>query len=309
MVDKFEKTEQSVQSEFDSEIRVFVYGTLMRGNSDYEQYLSGSKFAGDFIAEGFQLFDFGSYPRIIHSEIDKVKGEMYIVDSNTLNKLDILEREGNFYIRKLINVVNDKNEVQEAFTYVYNKDVSKPVKASFENQPHGPIKRNDYVWYASYGSNMLYERFLNYIKGGDCKLNGAYYKGCRNKALPKDSRPITIPYKMYYGNESSSWGNGGVSFLDTQSNQQALGRMFLVTREQFEDIAIQEGCGEDWYNLKLSLGEYNGIEIFTFTNKIKRAANKPADKYLGVVKMGIKETYPNMSDFDIMEYLVQCGLS
>ena len=46
---------------------------------------------------------------------------------------------------------------------------------------------------------------------------------------------------MYYGNKSSLWENGGVSFLDIEVKWQALGRMYLITRNQLEDILIQEG--------------------------------------------------------------------
>lgn len=298
MVDKFDN---------DKAIKVFVYGTLMRGNRDHEEYLSEAKFAGNYLAEGFQLFDFGSYPRIIHSEIDKIKGELYIVDSNTLAKIDKLEDVGNLYIRKLISISNDNNEVQEAYTYVYNKDVPKKVEVHYENQSKLEIKRNDYVWYASYGSNMLYERFLTFIKGGYCRFNGVEYKGCRNKLIPKDSRPIAIPYNMYFGNEGSVWGDSGVAFLNVEKYGQALGRMHLITGEQFEDILSQQERGENWYNQSVSLGEYNGIQIVTFTNKSARPYNDPCDSYLEVLRMGLKETYPLMSDFEIMKYLVQCG--
>jgi gamma-glutamylcyclotransferase (GGCT)/AIG2-like uncharacterized protein YtfP len=118
-------------------IVVFVYGTLMSGNSNHEKFLSEAKFAGDFIAEGFELYDLGSYPGMIHSENGKVKGQLYIVDSNILSKLDILEGEGNLYIRKLIKVVNNKNESQDAYTYIYNHDVSGKVKVGYDFQPWG----------------------------------------------------------------------------------------------------------------------------------------------------------------------------
>jgi hypothetical protein len=169
------------------------------------------------------------------------------------------------------------------------------------------MKRNDYVWYASYGSNLLYERFLTYIKGGVCKFNGVNYPGCRDNSLPKDSRPITIPYKMYYGNKSKSWGNAGVSFLDIDIKGQSLGRMYLITKEQLEDISRQEGRGDVWYNHSVNLGEYNGNDIITITNKNSRTHQKPCDKYLDVIRRGIKETYPDMIDFDVMKYLVECG--
>ena len=46
---------------------------------------------------------------------------------------------------------------------------------------------------------------------------------------------------MYYDNKSSSWGNAGVSFLDIEVKGQALGRMYLITRNQLEDISHQKG--------------------------------------------------------------------
>lgn len=122
-------------------ITVFVYGTLMKGNSNYKRFLSNAKFIGEFIAEDFALYDLGSYPGIIHSKIDKVKGELYSIDSNILRKLDRLEGEGSLYIRKLISVVNDNNETQEAYIYVYNQDVSTKVKVSYENQPWELVKK------------------------------------------------------------------------------------------------------------------------------------------------------------------------
>jgi gamma-glutamylcyclotransferase (GGCT)/AIG2-like uncharacterized protein YtfP len=284
-------------------IKVFVYGTLMKGNSNYKSFLGDADFIGEFVARGFALYDLGSYPGIIHSESDKVKGELFSIDDKTLRKLDRLEGEGSLYIRKLISVVNDSDESQEAYTYVYNQDVSKKVKVEYENQPWKLMKSSDYVWYASYGSNLLYERFVTYIKGGECKFNGANYPGCRDKSLPKDSRPITIPYKMYYGNKSSSWGIGGVSFLDIEVKGQALGRMYLITRNQLEDISRQEGCRENWYNHSVKLGELDGIEIITITNKGRREFHKPSNAYLEVIRMGIKETYIDMEDFDVMGYL------
>jgi len=308
MIDKFQTSEENIQNEGNKLIRLFVYGTLMKGNSHHEAFLSGARFAGYFIADGLQLYDFGSYPLIIQNEIDKVRGEMYIVDSNILDKIDVSEAKGNLFTRKLIRVINDEDEVEEAFVYVYNKDISKNIKVNSDNQPRVAVSRNDFVWYASYGSNLIYERLVVYIKGGKCKFNGVTYDGCKNKSLPKDTRPVTIPYKMYYGNESSPWGIGGISFLDTQGRGQSLGRMYLITEEQFEDISKQEGHEEDLYNQSLSLGEYNGVEIVTISNSNTRPYNNPSDNYLRVVQMGIKETYPDMSEFEIMKYLVECGL-
>ncbi|MGH4139707.1 gamma-glutamylcyclotransferase family protein [Clostridium sp.] len=147
MVDKFgsgleeyiTKIKEAVD-ELSEAIVVFVYGTLMSGNNNNEMFLSETKFAGDFIAEGFELYDLGNYPGIIHSENNKVKGQLYVINKNILNNLDILEGEGSLYIRELIRVVNDKNESREAYTYVYNQDISGKVKVSYEDQPWRVVK-------------------------------------------------------------------------------------------------------------------------------------------------------------------------
>lgn len=127
--------------ELSEAIVVFVYGTLMSGNSNNEMFLSEAKFSGDFVAEGFELYDLGNYPGIIHSENNKVKGEIYVVDKNILSNLDILEGEGSLYIRELIRVINDNNESQEAYTYVYNQGISGKVKVSYDDQPWSVVKK------------------------------------------------------------------------------------------------------------------------------------------------------------------------
>jgi hypothetical protein len=81
--------------------------------------------------------------------------------------------------------------------------------------------------------------------------------------------------------------------------------MYLITRNQLEDISGQEGRGENWYNHSVKLGEQDGIEIITITNKGRRDFQKPSNAYLEVIRMGIKETYIDMEDFDVMRYLVE----
>ena len=293
----------------DNTIKVFVYGTLMEGKTNHRRYLSKARFLGKGTVKGYSLYHLGSFPGVVHSKrVDKVKGEVYEIDHSSLEDLDVLEGEGSLYIRELTNVYIGENTVTSAYIYVYNHQVSEKQRIDFKEQPWGVDKKvNDYVWYASFGSNMLYERFLSYIQGGLCRFNGRHYDGCRDKTSPLDSRPITIPYNMYYGNLNSSWGPGGVSFLDSNSNGKALGRMYLITREQFQDVCRQEGTSDNWYNKTLSLGKFEGIEIFTVTNDSIRPICAPGNAYLEVLKMGVKETYPEMNDFEIMKYLVKCG--
>ena len=145
------------------------------------------------------------------------------------------------------------------------------------------------IWYACYGSNILYERFCYYIKGGIYALTGKTYPGCSDKTLPTEDAPIVIPYEMYFGNKSHSWGDSGVAFLDTSKPSAVLGRAYLISDEQFNEIQLQEGTSSNWYNYKVDLGYYRDYPIKTFTNSTRRPENRPSDVYLQVIMQGMQE--------------------
>lgn len=160
-----------------------------------------------------------------------------------------------------------------------------------------------YVWYACYGSNILKERFMHYIKGGKCRFNDAYYNGCKDKSDPLDERPFTIPHKLYFAMNSRKWENDGVAFLHPEKDDSimTLGKIYKITCDQFKDIQKQEG--DSWYNKILCLGEVDGIPVKTFTHSCVVDERKPCDKYINVIMLGLKETYPKMPDEEIEQYI------
>ena len=81
--------------------------------------------------------------------------------------------------------------------------------------------------------------------------------------------------------------------------------MYLITDEQFKQVHKQEGSGSDWYGKVLELGEADGFKIKTFTNARIRPANLPDPLYLKVISEGLKETYPELDDAIIEEYLMK----
>ena len=170
----------------------------------------------------------------------------------------------------------------------------------------------DYVWYLSYGSNMLYDRFMHYIRGGSFVKGGACHEPCRDQSEPIDKSNYEIPYDMYYANESEPWGGMGVSFIDTSKPGRALGVAYLVTREQYWHVVIQENRGkrpEDnphWYDKVVSLGDFRGHEVMTFTNHDRLPSNEPSEAYLDTLALGLRENYPEMSDEEIRDYLESC---
>ena len=145
------------------------------------------------------------------------------------------------------------------------------------------------VWYACYGSNISFDRFRYYITGGTYPLTGKEHKFCSDKTLPTESAPILIPFEMYFGNKSPSWDYCGVAFFDTSKPSVVVGRAYLITDEQFEEVHQQEGLSRDWYDKIVDMGVYRGYPIRTFTNSSRRPENAPSPKYLQVIAQGMRE--------------------
>jgi len=156
-------------------------------------------------------------------------------------------------------------------------------------------KQENLVWYACYGSNMMYERFLCYIQGGTFYANNKLHKGCKDKTPPRTSKAIIIPYEMYFGNRASSWNDSGVAFLDISKVAVTLGRMYLITEEQFEEVWEQECKSSNWYDKLIELGKYEGYPVKTFTNSTRCNENTPSTKYLDVICKGIAEIIPDLA--------------
>ena len=169
---------------------------------------------------------------------------------------------------------------------------------------HG-VKLN-YVWYVGYGSNLLEERFLCYIKGGQFRLGGHTSSGCNDKTSPLGSLPTRIPAQMYFAKSSKSWYGAGVAFIrefepDKADSVVTLGRMWKITEEQFECIRDQES--RNWYDKPIDLGEnVDGNRVVTLTNSNTLSPNRPSIQYLTAIALGLKETF-GINDEEIKEYL------
>ena len=100
------------------QILVFVYGTLLRGESN-AYLLAGAQYLGHaHTGPGFELVDLGAYPAMTPGGNSSVAGELYAVDSRTLATLDRLEGHPDYYRRTGI-VLSDGTGAQ---TYVMSPD-------------------------------------------------------------------------------------------------------------------------------------------------------------------------------------------
>lgn len=187
------------------------------------------------------------------------------------------------------------------------------------------------VWYASYGSNLYKDRFLCYIRGGRPEGAAKTFTGCTDRSPPIKNKPIIIPHELYFAKSSDIWQGGGVAFIKSNrdDNVRTLGRMYLITDEQFVQVVRQENALEvedsaiqldfeeiirtgqavikgNWYSRVSFLGDDEGYPIFTFTSSEaddEIVPNAPSEKYLKTIIKGIKETY-ELTDAGIVEYLV-----
>lgn len=182
------------------------------------------------------------------------------------------------------------------------------------------------VWYAAYGSNIARRRFLRYLHGGRPPGAARTHPGARDSAEPVDVRPLTLPGCIFFGWESSTWG-GGVAFYDAAAEGVALARAYLVTEQQFADVAAQEMHREPGDDLDLTavlsdsrhdlgpgryeslhlVGALDGHPVLTFTTPDPTALqrNPPSAAYLATMAEGLREAH-GLDDEELVAYLLSC---
>ena len=144
-------------------IKVFIYGTLLRG-MERTSILAESSYLGPAMTQA-DLYDLGAYPGIKQGEGTTV-GELYGITERTLATLDRIEGyysldpPSSLFIRKdtLVRRLADGQKI-DACTYFYNYEASEQIMIS-----HGDYRRyllekeNSDQWVLSYGSNISLNR-------------------------------------------------------------------------------------------------------------------------------------------------------
>ncbi len=148
---------------------------------------------------------------------------------------------------------------------------------------------SDRVWYACYGSNLSSKRFGYYIYGGYFEAQDRPYKGCTDTTPWSASEIKTFKGRIYFGNRSQRWHDGGVAFFKPDGDGQVLMRLYQITWGQLQDVQIQEGIGDGWYDDCHRLGEHQGLPVYTLTAKRLPFSNPPCDDYLDLIARALHE--------------------
>ncbi|RXI96394.1 hypothetical protein DS745_22020 [Anaerobacillus alkaliphilus] len=188
------------------------------------------------------------------------------------------------------------------------------------------MEEKNYVWYASYGSNLSRDRFLCYIRGGKPEGSEIEEVGCRDQSLPIKEASFIMDYPLYFAKNSDRWQNGGVAFIGLQQDLQTktYSKKYLITEEQFFDVVKQENNGAEfeinldeakkegsktfrdaWYGTILYVGEADGHPIFTFTADwdLDVPFSKPSKHYLRMIREGLKTT-AGLSNQEVVDYFL-----
>jgi hypothetical protein len=164
------------------------------------------------------------------------------------------------------------------------------------------------VWYVAYGSNMSAARLGCYLGGGVPPGGKRAMEGCRDPSAPAGWVKFDIPWRLRFGGPSTVW-NGGPAFVDVGTPGRTIGRAWLISHGQFEDILAQENrrpvgsvsvstrelsaggvvIPGSRYGRVVGLGAVDGKPAATFTYVERPQARAPDPAYVDLICVGLEE--------------------
>ena len=130
-------------------IRVFVYGTLKEGHGNHGYYLRGNpavEYLGRCTITGpYLMHDTGFFPMVyeVSGVVDQpIVGEVYRIDHDTLDALDMLEGHPNWYRRHQVDT-----PFKKAWCYFMQDDIDIDEIEAVENGCWHPTE-DELTWLA-----------------------------------------------------------------------------------------------------------------------------------------------------------------
>jgi hypothetical protein len=192
-----------------------------------------------------------------------------------------------------------------------------------------PLPDHGDVWYVSYGSNMSSARLTVYLEGGVPPGGMRKNPGARDSSPPRRNVAVDLPGALYFAGNSRQWG-GGVAFYDHDAEGgPTAARAYLVTAEQFADIAAQEmyrvpevgdpleevvvggidggvhRAGPGHYETLVEVGRLEGAPLLLFTapHGIDHVEHtRPSAAYVAMLVEGLRESR-QWDEEEVLAYL------
>lgn len=259
-------------------MHVFVYGTL-RKHEKNSSLLEGRRCLAEQAWVYGELYDTGlGYPVMRKSTGQKVYGEVYSIDAETLQKLDILEdyedgRENNLYDRNEIPIYTDKGVIT-ALVYIENLPLGK------EQIKHGDWKLHNLLrsspkslYYFAYGSCMDIERFKQ------ANVDHFFQKVVGPCSLKCYS--MKYLFSVHDGGRADIVEDGGVTE----------GILYEIPFECIEYLFKREGFYTGWYRatfVDVNVGEELYTNVLTFHVYDKKEEQAPPAHYATEILRGAK---------------------
>jgi hypothetical protein len=202
------------------------------------------------------------------------------------------------------------------------------MSADQPERPAQPLPEAGDVWYVSYGSNVSEARLAAYLEGGVPPGGNRPNPGARDSSPPRHSVPVDLPGALYFAGNSPQW-HGGVAFYDHDGEGgPTAARAYLITADQFADIAAQEmyrvpqeddplvevviggidggrhHVGPGHYETLVEVGRLDGVPMLLFTapHGIDHVEHtEPSAAYLAMLAEGLRESR-QWGDRDIEAY-------
>lgn len=164
------------------------------------------------------------------------------------------------------------------------------------------FNKDSYVYYACYGSNINFERFMYYING-DKYEKYSTIKGCEDKSLPIEEKQFIFKCPIYFAGNSKRWG-GGMAFLDYENSGKSYGKIYKLKMSQFMGVLEQEQRCK-LYDAIILVDYIDNLPVFTFTSKhrLSNLLNQPSNKYIEVIRNGLLDLYDDLTNESIEKYL------
>ena len=146
--------------------------------------------------------------------------------------------------------------------------------------------------------------------GDSWQCDAKQYLGSRDKRDPIESKPIPLNFELYFAGRSNTWPRrekdsdvpGGIALVRQNPERgPTLGKMYLITDEQFNDVVLQENDktpdgnryvpvfeqlvsqrelpldGDPLYGKILNIGSEEARPILTFTTGRRLTLNEPSE--------------------------------